>query len=142
MKVEEEKLRVARRTQVELLAPAQASAVTRPEFFAVYRHDSTDDLNPAMSTGRELVSGQLSRVEPTGKERYVLVHGNRVFATVSGRHENEIATSFLERGRSLLVSRIEIVLLREDPDLQKVERLGRGGIELTVSHSRTCGHAL
>jgi hypothetical protein len=63
-------------------------------------------------------------------------------AAIPGGHEPQVALLVGLGEILLLVARGEAAALREDPDLEEVDQLRLGGVELAVGHAGPGGHAL
>src|SRR5262249_29067242 len=57
-------------------------------------------------------------------------------------NESESSPHFVPAELSLLVTRFQASGLRQNPDLKQMDRFGSGRVELAVSHTGSCAHAL
>src|SRR5437868_9164359 len=68
--------------------------------------------------------------------------GHGTVASVGRSDHAQLAELVLARERLLLVSRLNAILFRQDPDLQQVNRIRFGSVAFAVADAATGAHAL
>src|SRR6266700_3380685 len=84
----------------------------------------------------------LARIEQGREKLHVLVDHDGAVTSVARPDQAQTPALFVVWKLFLVVTRCDSLAIRHDPDLEKVHRLGLGGIELAVANPGTCGHDL
>jgi len=102
---------------------------------------TTRDLYPGVAAWRERVR-DFFIVQARGVEACVLLDGDRTVATIGRGHQSQIVVEFSDVDTLLLITRRYALRVRQDPDLQEMNRLVLGVIELAVTDAGPGTHAL
>src|ERR1051325_3282593 len=110
--------------------------------FPINADRATCDLDPRMT---RLVHNMVNRfvcIQYRRKQTHILMHRHGSVATILSRNQAQLPTSVILGKRLLLVTRLKVDRVRQDPDLQQVHALGIRRILLAVSHTSARTHPL
>src|SRR3954454_11483193 len=126
----------------DLLFVADGGSVALLQLFAIELHCATRYLEPAIAAFSECMRHLLLRFEQRNEQARVLVDSDRAITTVGRSDHAQLAELLLARERLLLVSGLNAVLFREDPDLQQMNGVRLGGVAFAVADAVAGAHAL
>src|SRR3546814_2358952 len=111
-----------------------------PQLLAVEADDPAGDMQPAAPSLCEGVAYALAFGDLARIDRNFLMDGDGAVRSAAVRDQPQRAGHFLARIALLFVARRDALYPRDNPDLEKMDRLGLGAVELAMGDASPSRH--